>query len=242
MNQAEINSVMTRKYNTVAGWCGSLYAIVACISWLWMASFWPLHKPTAGAEEIVAFYQDDVLMLRLGCIVLMWCGVIIMIFTMGAANHLSRIEGRSGPLTHSMLLGGYATAMLTFYPPIWWLTAAFRPEERAAELTYLLNDIGWLQFIGGVSLVVTMYIGVAIAAFIDKSETPTFPRWSGYFSLWVLVSFIPGQLLFIFKTGPFAWNGLLAFWVPGTMFFGWFIVIGILMVKASGREKAALLR
>jgi hypothetical protein len=236
VNQELAISVMTRKFNTVGGWCGTAYAVVALIGWWLMAGFWPLHSPTDGPETIAAFFQDDLTMKRLGLIVVMWAGTIILLFTTAVANHLSRIEGRSGPLTHSMLLGGYATAMLTFYPPLWWLTAAFRPE-RAPDLLYMLNDIGWLQFVGGVSLVIPMYIGVAIASFVDQSPTPTFPRWTGYFSIWVAIGFGPGQLLFLFKSGPFAWDGLFPFWLAGSLFFTWFIVVGSLIVKASAREK-----
>ncbi len=127
--------------------------------------------------------------------------------------------------------------MLTFYPPLWWLTAAFRPEVRSPELTWLLNDIAWLQFIGGVAILWTMYIAVAVAAFIDDAEQPTFPRWCRFYSLFVLMGEIPGQLLFLFKTGPFAWNGLISFWIAGTLFFSWFVVIGVHIVKACHREQ-----
>jgi hypothetical protein len=41
--------------------------------------------------------------------------------------------------------------------------------------------------------------------------------------------FLPDQLLFFFKTGPFAWNGVLGFWVPLSVFCGWFISIFVVM-------------
>jgi hypothetical protein len=36
---------------------------------------------------------------------------------------------------------------------------------------------------------------------------------------------LPDQLLFFFKTGPFAWNGLLGFGVPATVSSTWFISV-----------------
>ena len=137
MNQISTVSSVTRKFNTFGGWCGIFYFIFALLGWWIIAGFWPLHKPTASAGEITAFYGEGLLGIRLGLIIVMWTAVLMLIFTSSVASHISRIEGRSGPLTYCMLLGGYATAMLTFYPPLWWLTAAFRPDARSAELTYL---------------------------------------------------------------------------------------------------------
>lgn len=235
-NQNPAVAVVTRKMNTFGGWCGMLYLPSVAFGWFVLGGYWPLHEPTAPEAQIVDFYQDGLLLKRIGLIILMWSSICLMIFASAVSTHLSRIEGRSGPLSYMMLIGGYAGAMVGFYPGLWWLTAAYRPD-RSPELIYLLNEVGWLQLVGGVSLVMTMYIAVTVASFIDKREHPTFPRWSGYFSCWVLVMFIPGQLLFQFYDGPFAWDGLLAFWVPGGLYFTWFTLIGYLVVKASGREK-----
>lgn len=235
-NTDPLNSVI-RRFNYVGGWCGFLYVILALIGWCIMGGYWPLHTPTDTAAEIQQFYQNSNLpVLRLGLIVLMWAAVPELIFTAAVASHLSKIEGRTGPLTLSMVIGGFASAILTFYPAMWWLTAAFRPENREQDVMLLLNDAGWLQLVGGVSLAAPMYIGHAIAVLADKSANPVFPRWTAYFSLWVLIGLFPGQLLFLFKTGPFAWNGLLAFWVPGGLFFVWFLILGYYLIKARKIE------
>jgi hypothetical protein len=42
--------------------------------------------------------------------------------------------------------------------------------------------------------------------------------------------------MFFFKTGPFAWNGLLAFWLPISAFAVWFVVIFLVLKKAIYRE------
>lgn len=40
-----------------------------------------------------------------------------------------------------------------------------------------------------------------------------------------------------FKTGSFAWNGLLAFWVPGGLFSIWFYVVGYYLIKAVKQQE-----
>lgn len=39
-----------------------------------------------------------------------------------------------------------------------------------------------------------------------------------------------------FTTGPFAWNGLMSWWVPATDFFTFFLVMCYLTVKALKAE------
>ena len=124
---------------------------------------------------------------------------------------ISRIEGFFGPLSILQVMGAVGMAILTFYPPMWWLISIYRPE-RSAELTLTLSDAGWLQWVGGLTIYYPTIITIAIAAFIDKSPEPAFPRWFGYANLWLVILLLPGQMIFFFKTGPLAWNGLIAFY------------------------------
>jgi hypothetical protein len=220
-----MNEELIRKTNLFGAWCAIYYVVLLVLGWWVIGGYFPLHKPSAGAEEVAAFYQGDVTFIRLGLVIVMWGAAIFLPFTAALAEHVARIEGRNGPLTRIITMAGYANAMLTFYPPLYWLAAAFRPQERSIELTYLLSDIAWLQFLGGISLVMPIYIVVGIAILNDKSPRPVFPRWAAYVSFMVFLLFIPDQLLFFIKSGPFAWNGLIAFWIPLTIFFGWFMMM-----------------
>ena len=71
-----------------------------------------------------------------------------------------------------------------------------------------------------------------MAAFIDKSPQPVFPRWFGYANLWVVLLLLPGQMIFFFKTGPFAWNGLIAFYLAFIVFAAWFPLAFYILRKA----------
>lgn len=231
-----MNEALIRKTNLFGAWCGVAYCVLLFVGWWWVGGFFPLHEPSAGAEEIAAFFRGDVTGIRLGMVIVMWGAATFIPFTATMADYVARVEGRSGPLTRITTMAGYANAMLTFYPPLWWIANTWRSEERSVELIYLLNDIAWLQFIGGLSLIMPMFITVAVAALNDKCANPVFPRWSAYASIFVFVAFLPDQMLFFFKTGPFAWNGLFAFWIPLSVFCGWFLMIFYLIRKSILRE------
>src|SRR6516162_803719 len=227
---------VVRRTKLFGAWCGVAYIVVLLVGWLAVGGFFPLHRPSAGADEIATFFRDHGIRIRLGMVIVMWGAALFIPFTATMADFVARFEGRNGPLTRMMILAGYSNAMLTFYPPLWWIVNAYRAQQRSADLTYLLNDVAWLQFIGGVSLIMPMYGVVAVVALADTSENPVFPRWFGYQSIMTFLLLVPDQMLFFFKTGPFAWNGLIGFWIPLTALGSWFITIFILMRRTLLQE------
>lgn len=201
----------------------------------WLLPDWvPPVAPMADANAVTQEYLN-LNRIRVGMVICMFTAAIYLPFGAAITDQVSLVEGRFGILSIISACAVLGNAILTFYPPVWWLTAAFRPD-RSAELIYLINDAAWLQFIGGITLFIPILLCIAVAAFNDKRENPPFPRWSGYFCLWVFVLILPGQLLFFFKTGPFAWDGLIAFWLALTVFTAWFLVTSFLLRKYYRRE------
>jgi hypothetical protein len=49
---------------------------------------------------------------------------------------------------------------------------------------------------------------------------------------------VPGCLIAMFKSGPFAWNGLLAFWMPAIAYALWVMVMILPMLKAVGGQSS----
>ena len=66
---------------------------------------------------------------------------------------------------------------------------------------------------------------------------PIFPRWLAFYNLWSALLMAPGSLIPFFKTGPFAWDGLFAFWLPATVFGIWFVVMQVMVLKAIRAEQ-----
>jgi hypothetical protein len=221
-------------------WCAAGYLAILFVGWGAVAGFLPPTPPSAGADKIAALFDGDFTRIRIGMLLVMLAALVFIPFAAAVSQFIARIEGTPGILTYTFLLGAAGNMVLTFYPAVWWLTAAFRPD-RAAELIYLMNDMAWLQFLGGVTMYLAMPLSVAVASLCDKSPEPVFPRWCGYANLWMALTIVPDQLLFFFHRGPFAWNGLFGIWIPVVVFSAFFIINLVVLRKAVLRDRARIL-
>lgn len=217
-------------------WCGVASMLCLFFGWGLVPGFFPPPiSPELTADQIATLFQQDTTRIRVGMILLMIGAGLYGPFAAVVSQYMMKVERRPGMLTMTTVMSGAGNMVLTFYPAIFWLTAAYRPE-RPAELIYLMNDMGWLQFAGGIMLFVGLPFCIIAAAFLDKSPNPVFPRWVGFLNIWFLLGTFPNQLLFFFHRGPFAWNGLFGLWVPAIVFGVWFTVLCICLRNAILRD------
>jgi hypothetical protein len=126
--------------------------------------------------------------------------------------------------------------LLFIMPCFLMLAAAYRPDRDPA-ITQALNDAGWLPFVGGFMATFFQLIAIGICIFQD-TEQKVYKRWLGYFNFWAALVLVPAGFDLFFKTGPFAWNGALAFWLVLVVFCIWFLVMFNETRKAINREAA----
>jgi MFS family permease len=226
-----VDEQLIGRHRKLGAWSGIVYVVLVFGGWAVLGRFLiPPLEPSADAETIAQFFQESTTSIRIGMLVLMLSALVAIPFSATVSGIIGEVEKRRGFLTYSAVLGGAGLMILTFYPAIFYLVAAFRPD-RSPELIMLMNDLAWLQLIGGISVFLALPIAVAVTAFVDKSANPVFPRWMGYFNAWVVVLIVPDQLIFFFHSGPFAWNGLFGLWVPAGVFALWFIVTAAVIVR-----------
>jgi hypothetical protein len=140
------------------------------------------------------------------------------------------------------MLCGTLFSLEFIYLIMFWQTAAFR-ADTSPELVRLLTDMGWIPFVGLTSTAVVMAFALGFSMLSDERAEPVFPRWAGYFNLWVAFMFTPGSLCVFFKTGPFAYNGLLAWYLPVAVFTVWMplnTALCLRAIAAQEREHVAL--
>jgi hypothetical protein len=177
-------------------------------------------------------------LIRLGLLMAMGSCVFFLPWVAVISVQMQRIEGRYPGLAWVQLVGGGLAMMIILLPMMIWITISFRPE-RDPNLMLLLNDLAWLIFTMAFAPFVSQGLAIAFAIFSDKSEPPVFPRWAGYYNLWVALLFVPTGLIVFFKSGPFAWNGIIGFWIPVANFGIWFGVMFKLLRDAIAQQEPA---
>jgi hypothetical protein len=184
---------------------------------LFYASYIPPMSPNASAAEIAEIYRSN-------ATVMGWAMVVLLLAIGGqqpfqglVVSYMRRMSG-GGPLLGYVYLATYAACMLpgAIFFALSFAVATFRPD-RDPQLIMVMNDLGYLGFIGIIGSFLFQYLSLALAILCDKGQV--LPLWLGYACLWAAISellFVPA---FIFKTGPFAWSGILVFWM-GIIIFG----------------------
>jgi hypothetical protein len=225
----------TTMNTTTERWCiytGPLLMVVFTIGFWVVGGLVPPPSPNDTAQQIATFYAENATRIRVGLMISMLGAGLAFPFTVAIFLQMRRIEGAIGPMSLTQLVTGLMNGPLFILPMIALSAATFRAADADVSATESLHDLGWLAFVGIPAPAVIQLTAIAIAGFRDKSPNPVFARWFAYFNVWCALAFIPGILVICFRTGPFAWNGIIAFWIPLTVFASWFFVTAYVLLKA----------
>lgn len=217
-------------------WCGPLFALLFAIGFVPLAGFLPPPTAHDSAAEIVAMYESDPDLFRLGTIVMMIGVFFIAPWGCAMASQTRRTEKGFPILTCiQVICTGVVVLTIAVFVTI-WAVASFRAGSISPETTQTLNDIGFFLLLFDWSPFCLWVASFAVAIFMDDSDEPVFPRWAAYLNLWVVFLSLPGGLIVFFKTGPLAFHGFVAFYFPVVVFFIWLVVMTVLTMRAIKAE------
>jgi len=212
-------------------WSGPLFCALFAVGMVALAQFIPPPKAHDSAADVVKLYTEHTDRLRAGLVLMMIGAAFFAPWSAAVSAQLKRIEGHFSPLSYTQLACGAAGVLIVLLPVMIMIVASFRPE-RDPELTQTLNDLAWIPFVMVFSPVMVQQLSIGIAVLADH-EQKVFPRWAAYFNFWCAVLLLPAVLIPFFKTGPFAWHGIFEFWLAAVVFFGWIVVMTVLLLKAG---------
>ena len=215
---------------TACAWCGVAFTALFGVGFL-IAGFLPPPSPGESASRLAHLYRHDATRIRIGLQIAWSSSVLFLPFVALLSQLMKRAEGAFAPWAYTQLAAGLGS-VIVFVIPLWNVQAAVYRAERAPQTVQALSDLGWLPFVGGWAVPAAQSAALAVVILADRRAQPIFPRWAGYFNIWIALLYVPAILLPFFKSGPLAWNGVLPFWLGAAAFFGWIVVMTVLSLRA----------
>jgi hypothetical protein len=193
----------------------------------------PPPSPGLSTQQIVAFFHHHSLTIKIGFGLLM-----IVIGFASWANGLIAMQMKRmsvGSVWAYAYIAALAVGALPgcIFAAFSFLTAVGRPD-LSPHIMVLLYDMGLLMFIGSLGCFATMYLVFALAILLDKNQI--FPKWLAYVTIWQIVTEVLAAPVFIFKHGPFAWNGSISFWQGTAIFVVWEFCLVVMTRKAIKQQ------
>lgn len=197
-----------------------------------VANFLPPPAPSLSAANVAAMYREHGSAIQFGAILVMFAAAFLCMFYGGISALMRRMERRVATFTFAQAVSAAIATVPFFLAAMTWGVAAFRPD-RSDDAILLLNDIAWIFLISPVAGGTVQLMAIGLAILGDSSDKPLIDRWVGYLSIWVAILFLPGAIIFFFKHGAFAWNGIFGFWLGAVAFGIWTAVMCHAMMKAA---------
>jgi hypothetical protein len=150
---------------------------------------------------------------------------------------LAKIEGRRPVMSITTAVCGIFISLIIFFNCCAWIVAAYRPET-AADVIQSWYDWSWFAFLLGWIYLSIEMISTAVVELMDNRPQPMIPRWLTWATLFGALATLGAAGPAFFKSGPFAYHGLLAFYVPVVVWGGYISATTFYMLKELKREAA----
>jgi hypothetical protein len=216
-------------------WMLPVVFVIWIAAFLLFPGFIPPMSPRASAAEVADFYSENLARVRSGMILFNWFCVALIPVLMLIVERMRGMAHRT-PVLRYCVIGVAGAAPIAFLTStVFWLIAAFRPD-RSPDLTLLCNDLAWITFTCGVPFLIALCAFLALAIAYDDQEEPVFPRWVARFNVVTAIVLVPAGFAGLTTSGPFAWDGLVSFWVRNVAIALWIVVMAVALRLAMARD------
>ncbi len=211
----------------IAFWMVPVFFTLFGVVFVPLSWMMPPRSPSASQAEMVEFMQSPNLLVA--------CVILTLAFGMAPVSnacYLNQIRRMSvAPALRYSLMAGATTGTIVgmLFAMFCFGLGAFRPGYDPAILA-MLYDFGYLAFIGSLGCFCIMWLSFGLAIILDKNDI--LPKWLGYYTVWQYVTELMAAPVWIAKSGPFAWNGVMTFWFAMALYVPWQIIVYICIYRA----------
>lgn len=201
----------------------SLFGLVFVpLSWMM-----PPRPPDMPLEDVVAFMQSPNLLTASTILIL-----VLGLSAVANASYAIQIRRMSvSPVFRYAFLAGSMVGAIVgcLFPMFCFGLGAFRPGYDP-EILAMLYDFGYLSFIGSLGCFCLNWMLLSLSILLDKNNI--LPKWLGYYTIWQYVTELFATTVWIARSGPFAWDGELAFWFNMVIYVPWQFIVYYCVYRA----------
>ncbi|HEX4251664.1 MAG TPA: hypothetical protein VH008_27640 [Pseudonocardia sp.] len=209
------------RHELFGAWCAPIFSVLTVVGFLGFAGFYAPAAASLPPSRLAAYYAEHRFGVELGMSIFCVATAFLAIFTVALTLALLRIERGSPLMAVSQALGGLGVVLLIFISCCLWIGAAYRAGAAAPDVTVALNDAAWFGFlVGWVMLSLQMAVTAAVTL-RDRSAAPLVPRWLSWASVIGAVVLVTANGCVFTKTGTFAWDGVLGYYLPMAIWATW---------------------
>ncbi|MBB3748389.1 signal transduction histidine kinase [Mycolicibacterium sp. BK634] len=218
-------------------WSGLALVAMTVIGFAWLMQMVPPPSPTMTKEAALMWVSENQRSILIGAALCTFFWSFWVTWMAPILLYVRRME-RVPVLTVAALanVGGGAAVITTI--AVSWTVMAFRAEDPAIVQAFL--DLGFFLFLYTWPPFGILMVIIAVAIFRDCNPHAAYPRWVAYYNIYAAIAMAPASFMGLFKTGPLAYNGMLAFWLVAVDFFTWMVVMSVMTFKAITADERRL--
>lgn len=227
------------RYWRFCAYCGPVFLTAFLFFWGYLGHNIPPVPADRSADQMAELFRNNANGIRAGMAGAMLFGVLYLPWTLSISKVMEHIDPRQNSMLPTLqLFGGALTVVPLVTSCLFWLTGSYRPESLSPVTLQMLYDMGWLLIDMFYAITTIPMIAVGIAGLGDKRAKAFFPKWVCWFSIWAGISFLFELLMPFFKTGLFARQGWLNFWVEFLVWFIYIVLVTVCVLRAIPRLEA----
>lgn len=189
-------------------------------------------------DQLADHFRTNYNMIRAGMAGAMLFGCLYLLMTFAITKVMHWINPHKNDVLATLQMwGGGLTVVPLVTSSVFWLTGAYRPESLPPFMLQMLYDQGWLLIDMFYFITTIPMVAIGMAGLSDQRAERLYPRWACWFSIWAGISFLFELLMPFFKSGLFARQGWLNFWIEFLVWFFYILIICYYTWKAVPRLK-----
>ena len=193
----------------------------------------PPPEPSLGPLEIKEWFDDRHHGLLFGYAIVFIVGGATALMNATLAYSIRRMSVSRAFAYSYLLIYALATLPGMLIMGVVGTVGAMRPDRDPALMSWLY-DFAFLSFEGTMGVFLIGSLVWMVAVLLDQNGV--FPKWFGYLNLCNALTEVVVAPAWIFRSGPFAWNGTIAWWINMGVFVTYTAVFLTLLRRMILRE------